>query len=87
MKTIVLASGKSSRCAPIPDKNFLYFRDRPLLAHLLLRAERGGLGDFIIVSNGENQAAIDQLCRSINLSHPPSVVVQEDLETGMAGGR
>ncbi len=86
MKTIFLASGKSSRCAPLSDKNFLEFCGKPLILHLLENARAGGLGNFVIVSNGDNLEAIKEVCTNVDFLKNVEIVVQEDLETGMAGG-
>ncbi len=86
MKTIFLASGKSSRCAPLSDKNFLEFCGKPLMLHLLENARAGGLQNFVIVSNGENLDQIKEVCADIDFLHNVEIVVQPNLEDGMAGG-
>ncbi len=86
MKTIFLASGKSSRCAPLSDKNFLEFCGKPLMLHLLENARAGGLENFIIVSNGENLDQIKTVCANIDFLQNVEIVVQPNLEEGMAGG-
>lgn len=86
MKTILLASGKSSRCAPLGDKNFMEFCGEPLLLKLLKNAHKGGLGNFIIVSNGENDEKISQLLSEEGFLKNTIIAPQKNLEEGMAGG-
>lgn len=86
MKTILLASGKSSRCAPLGDKNFLEFCGAPLLLQLLRNAYEGGLKNFVIVSNGENDEKISELFSREKFLANAIIAPQEDLAEGMAGG-
>lgn len=86
MKTIFLASGKSSRCAPLSDKNFLEFCGEPLILKLLKNAQQAGLKNFVIVSNGENLEAIQAVCNGVDFLHNVEIVVQQQLDQGMAGG-
>ncbi len=86
MKTIFLASGKSSRCAPLSDKNFLEFCGEPLILKLLKNAKNGGLKNFIIVSNGENLDQIREVCNGTSFLKNAEIVIQKDLSEGMAGG-
>ncbi len=86
MKTIFLASGKSSRCAPLSDKNFLEFCGEPLMLKLLKNARDGGLENFVIVSNGENLDQIKEVCQDVDFIHNVEIVIQKDLSEGMAGG-
>ncbi len=86
MKTIFLASGKSSRCAPLSDKNFLEFCGEPLILKLLKNAKDGGLENFIIVSNGENLNQIKTVCDNVDFLSNVKIVTQKDLSEGMAGG-
>jgi NDP-sugar pyrophosphorylase family protein len=86
MKTIFLASGKSSRCAPLRDKNFLEFCGEPLILKLLKNAHKGGLKNFIIVSNGENLDEIKKVCLGQDFLKNVEIVVQDNLKEGMAGG-
>jgi NDP-sugar pyrophosphorylase family protein len=86
MKTIFLASGKSSRCAPLGDKNLLEFCGEPLLLKLLKNAHQGGLENFIIVSNGENDDSIAQLLTQEKFLKNTLITPQKNLDEGMAGG-
>lgn len=86
MKTIFLASGKSSRCAPLSDKNFLEFCGEPLILKLLKNARDGGLENFVIVSNGENLDQIKAVCVGEDFLANVEIVTQQDLSEGMAGG-
>lgn len=86
MKTILLAAGSSSRMSPIGDKNFLSFSGKPLMLHLLENAQAAGSNDFIIVANAENQAQVELLCANHDFLKDAVIVVQTDLNEGMAGG-
>jgi len=86
MKTIFLAAGRSSRMAPIEDKNFLNFCGEPLILKLLKNAQTAGCDDFVIVSNQENFEQITTLCQKVDFLANSQVVVQKNLDTGMAGG-
>ena len=83
MKTIFLASGKSSRMNPISDKNLLNFCGEPLFLKLLKNARRGGLENFVIVANRENFKKISKICEE---KFPAKVVIQKNLDDGMGGG-
>jgi len=54
--------------------------------HLLDRAHRGGVQKFVIVANTENEVQARGWTRSEKFLGDSEVVVQENLETGMAGG-
>lgn len=84
MKTIFLAAGKSSRMAPISDKNFLEFCGEPLLIKLLKNALQGGLENFIIVASAKNKDKIANTLQEFNFT--ADIVVQKNREEGMAGG-
>lgn len=84
MKTVFLAAGKSSRMAPISDKNFLEFCGEPLIIKLLKNAEEGGLENFIIVASKDNQEEVESVLQKYDF--PADIVIQEDQEEGMAGG-
>ena len=85
MKTIFLAAGRSSRMAPISDKNFLDFCGEPLILRLLKNAHKGGLQNFVIVGNTENKNKIEALCAEHDFLSNAQVVVQPGNE-GMAEG-
>ncbi len=84
MKALFLASGKSSRMKPFSEKNFLKFFGEPLCLHLLRNAMKGGVTEFVVVSNGENKEKLEALIQKENING--KVVVQKDLSKGMAGG-
>ncbi len=84
MKTIFLASGRSSRMEPLSDKNLLEFCGEPLVLKLLKGAQEGGLENFVVVTNGENTEAITTILESNNF--PAKIAVQKNLDDGMAGG-
>ena len=86
MKTIFLAAGRSSRMTPIEDKNFLDFCGEPLILKLLKNAQLAGSDDFIIVSNKNNYKKVTTLCQNTEFLNNSQVVIQEELDTGMAGG-
>ncbi len=84
MKTIFLAAGKSSRMSPLSDKNFLEFCGEPLLIKLLKNAQKGGLEDFIIVTNNKNKEKIANTLQ--NFKFTAEIVLQKNSKEGMAGG-
>lgn len=84
MKTIFLASGQSSRMSPLSDKTLLSFCGKPLLIHLLQKAEKSGLKNFIIVANNSNQEEIKKILQEYHFK--AEITLQEDLSEGMAGG-
>ena len=84
MKTIFLAAGKSSRMAPLSDKNFLEFCGEPLIIKLLKNAQKGGLENFIVVASNEKKELITSTLQRFNFI--ADIVVQEKQEEGMAGG-
>ena len=84
MKTIFLAAGKSTRLSPLSDKNLLEFYGEPLVIQLLKNAQKGGLENFVIVANNENQEIIIELLLKYHLQ--ADIVQQEKLEDGMFGG-
>ncbi len=84
MKTIFLASGRSSRMNPISDKSLLEFCGKPLILHLLHNAEKGGLSDFIVVVNKDNHDSVKSILQAEDFS--AEIVIQKDLEKGMSGG-
>ncbi len=84
MKTIFLASGRSSRMDPIGDKNLLSFCGKPLIIHLLERAQQAGLENFIVVTNQENQELIKKALSEADFQ--AEITLQQNLEEGMAGG-
>jgi NDP-sugar pyrophosphorylase family protein len=84
MKTIILAAGRSSRMFPIKDKNLLSFCGKPMLIHIIENCERGGLKDFIIVTNKNNKNNIAAIMQEFNKS--VIITEQKNLDLGMAGG-
>lgn len=84
MKTIFLAAGKSSRMEPLSDKNFIEFCGEPLFIKLLKNAQKGGLKNFIVVTNTENKEKITNTLQEFNFA--AEVVTQVNQEEGMAGG-
>ncbi len=84
MKTIFLASGRSSRMEPLGDKNLLEFCGKPLLLHLLENAKRGGAKNFVVVVNKENKKEIATILQKSRIS--ALFAEQQNLDEGMAGG-
>jgi dTDP-glucose pyrophosphorylase len=84
MKTIFLASGRSSRMEPLDDKNLLEFGGKPLILHLLENAKRGGAKNFIVVTNKDNKKEIATLLQNAKFS--AELTEQRSLDDGMAGG-
>lgn len=86
MKTIFLAAGRSSRMAPIRDKNLLRFGGETLLLKLLKNAHAAGCHDFVIVGNQDNLKFIQQTCQQHDFLNDAQVTTQPNLDEGMAGG-
>jgi bifunctional UDP-N-acetylglucosamine pyrophosphorylase/glucosamine-1-phosphate N-acetyltransferase len=84
MKTIFLASGRSSRMAPLSDKSLFNFCGTPLFIRLLKNAQSSGLENFIIITNQDNKSDIETGLKASNFS--AKVTLQENLDEGMAGG-
>ncbi len=84
MKTVFLASGRSTRMDPISDKCLLEFGGVPLFLKLLRNAQAGGLENFIVVVNEHNQEEIETILKQENF--PAQITQQKNLDKGMAGG-
>ena len=69
---------------PLGDKNLLSFCGKPLIIHLLERAQKAGLENFIVVTNQENQEEIKQVLGEHDFS--AEITLQQNLDEGMAGG-
>lgn len=88
MKVLLLAAGRSQRCKPIEDKNFIQFCGKPLIEHQLSALQKAGFYEFIVIGGAHN---LEQL-KAWAKNHPsPSkrfqleIVEQENLDDGMAG--
>ncbi|MCF7906166.1 NTP transferase domain-containing protein [Candidatus Gracilibacteria bacterium] len=84
MKTIFLASGRSTRMEPLGDKNLLEFCGKPLILHLLENAKKGGAKNFIVVVNKNNKKEIATLLQKAKIA--TEIKEQRNLDEGMAGG-
>ncbi len=84
MKIILLASGRSSRMDPISDKNLLNFCGKPLFLRLIENAQNGGLDNFIIVTNPDNQEVINKILKKQSFRF--EITTQKNLAEGQAGG-
>ena len=85
VKTIVLASGKSSRMHPLGDKNLLCLEGEPLIIKLLKRAKQGGLKDFIIVTNKNNDKKIRENLSLFGFTKAKTCI-QKNQNLGVAEG-
>ena len=88
MKTLILAAGRSKRVKPIEDKNFLPFLGKPLLSWQIERLTSHGFNDILIAVGAHNEEKIQVLADEITVENNAvsiSLVLQEDLDMGMAG--
>ncbi len=69
---------------PLGDKNLLEFCGEPLVLKLLKNAKKGGLKNFIVVTNKDNKKGIATILQKAKF--PAEITVQRDLKQGMAGG-
>lgn len=83
MQVILLAAGRSSRLAPISDKNLLEFSGKTLIEHQVSAIKAAKLRDIVVVGNAEN---IPHLKRILKDYKNVAVVEQKKLDDGMAGG-
>ena len=77
MKAILLASGLSSRMAPLGDKHRMSYLGKPLLIHVAENAAKGGVSQFVVVANEDNKVALEELCNEDNVLKCSSVEVQK----------
>ncbi len=84
MKTIVLASGTSSRMAPLTDKMSIPFLGQTIFAHLLGKAHQGGASHFLVVGNPDNEADLRTQLDALPYSY--DFTLQTDHHNGQAGG-
>lgn len=82
MKAILLAAGRSTRMAPIGDKNFLDFCGKPLLQWQLESLIDAGFDEVAIVYGAHNLEKIEKLAGAYD---GVSIVEQKDLDAGMCG--
>lgn len=83
MQVILLAAGKSTRLAPINDKNTLEFAGKSLIKHQIATLKKAKLRDIVVIANKDNIDEIEDILRKYK---NVAVTEQEDLKTGMAGG-
>ncbi len=83
MQVIVLAAGKSSRLAPLADKNLLEFSGKALIEHQIAALKRVKLRDIVVVASKNNLEQMERLLQSYK---NVAVVEQKDLDEGMKGG-
>lgn len=87
MKVVILAAGRSKRMQPIPDKNFLLFLGKPLIAHQIDQLLSSGFKEFIIVGGKHNLEKLETLKNEDYKNGQPNIQVieQKNLDEGMAG--
>ena len=86
MKAILLLSGSSSRMAPISDKSFLEFCGESLAERILRNAREGGISEFVLVANPQNQPKIEKMVAENRFLKNAKIAVQKNLAAGMSGG-
>jgi len=69
---------------PLGDKNLLEFCGEPLVLKLLKNAQKGGLKNFIVVTNKDNKKEVATILQKAKF--PAEITTQKDLKQGMAGG-
>ncbi|MCF7917460.1 NTP transferase domain-containing protein [Candidatus Gracilibacteria bacterium] len=69
---------------PLGDKNLLEFCGKPLFLYLLRNAQKGGLKNFVVVTNGENTQAISEILKKEKFL--AQIAIQKNLDEGQAGG-
>lgn len=82
-KAVLLAAGRSLRAAPIPDKNFLQFLGKPLVAHQIEALIDAEFKEILVVGGIHNLALLRRLAKGF--SGKVAVREQKDLDLGMAG--
>lgn len=90
MKVVFLASGRSLRMKPIPDKNFLKFFGKPLCSRQLKILARASFKEILVIGGRHNLKALQSLIKSLAREKEfknvkLDVGEQEDLSLGMAG--
>lgn len=83
MQVILLAAGRSTRLAPIADKNTLQFSGKTLIEHQVGALKSAKLRDIVVVGGAHN---LEHLKRALKHYNNVSVVEQKKLDEGMAGG-
>lgn len=79
MLALLLAAGRSRRCWPLGDKNFLKFGEKTLIEYQLAALKKAGVKKCIIVGGAHNLTTLRAL-------FPKEIIVeQKNLDTGMAG--
>ena len=82
-KVIILAAGQSKRMDPLPDKNFIEFCGKPLLAWQIEQLVAAGFSDIAVIGGRHN---LDDLAKiDVRLKKPFAILEQKKLEEGMAG--
>ncbi len=83
MQVILLAAGRSTRLAPIKDKNTLEFSGKTLIEHQVGALKTAKLRDIVVVGGAHNLDKLKSILRKYN---NVMVVEQKNLDEGMAGG-
>ncbi len=92
-KVIILAAGQSKRMDPLPDKNFIEFCGKPLLAWQIGQLQNAGFSDIAVIGgrhNLDDLAKVDvaMLGKSAGVKSEKktfTILEQKKLEDGMAG--
>ena len=92
-KVIILAAGQSKRMDPLPDKNFIEFCGKPLLAWQIGQLQNAGFSDIAVIGgqhNLDDLAKVDvaMLGKRAGVKSEKktfTILEQKKLEEGMAG--
>jgi len=83
MQVILLAAGKSTRLAPIDDKNLLQFGGKTLIEHQITALKKSKLRDIVVVANNDN---IEKITAILDGYKNVAVVEQTKMAESQAGG-
>jgi len=83
MRAVILASGRSQRLQPVPDKILLEFCGQTLLEQQVQQLVNQGIDELVMIYGDHNSESIQQIADKLTLK--PKLVAQADLELGMAG--
>ena len=81
---VILAAGRSSRMGDA-DKTLLPLDGRPMIAHAMEAARRGGLKEVIVIAAPANKKAIDDIAAAEKApGQAITVLVNDDAERGLS---
>lgn len=83
MRVVIMASGRSNRLQPIPDKVALKFLGRTLLEYQVQQLLNHGLTELFIIYGTHNQETIESICQKLPIA--PTLIQQSPDQFGMSG--